>query len=583
MSKQFLMICMETLVIIVLYSVKIKCNRLETGIAEFKNADTLCSPGYQLAGKGVFDGCQPENCGKIDFEGHKINRSKVKDITQILWIDAYVGYICYCIKSQKLKNWKADGKMDEVSTGECSDDCPGEKMIVAEIPTLKLCLHINSRVIITMVKWERKVLTKQCYQILFNWYQAERKCLRDGNYLPTYTPSNDKCNSERTGVDNVNNWHNTFVRERIVWETVNKPRFNYKCLAIKLRKDKNYTLLAVDCTDKYKALCVRKSTTESTTHLNGQQETTNPGDTAETKSESTTQLNGQQETTNPEDTAKTTTVSSDRLSRAVDMQNPTSKNPKVELYIAVLLTVAVLIVSVIITVICIKRRRRRKTDKNARNMSTVYYSTVPDEVTLEKASDNPHGDGNGACLLNETDVYNHLGDTDQLNHSDLTGPVYDHTGLKDNDQYDISIISEKRINKDGDDFNHYDLMQVSTDNNSVYDETKRKTNGDKNIVSVEINDHAKQTENDYDTTDTQRQHETCKHLNDPTYEQSGPCDHLNDPMYDQSGPCDHLNDPMYDQSGPCEHLNDPTYDQSGPLEAAIFEKCETKQSNTEEQ
>ncbi|XP_052068982.1 uncharacterized protein LOC127708175 [Mytilus californianus] len=265
------------------------------------------------------------------------------------------------------------------------------------------------------------------------------------------------------------------------------------------------------------------------------------------------------------------------------MHNPTSKNPKVELYIAVPLTVAVLIVSVIITVICIKRRRKRKTDEIARNMSTVYYSTVPDEVTLEKASDNPHGDGNGACLLNETDVYNHLGDTDQQNQTDLTGPVYDHTGLKDNDQYDISIISEKRMNKDGDDFNHYDLMQVSTDNNSVYDETKRKTNGNKNIVSIEIYDHAKQTENDYYTTDTQRQHEPCEHLNDPTYEKSGPCDHPNDPMYDQSGPCDHLNDPMYDQSGPCEHLNDLTYDQSGPLEAVIFEKCETKQSNTEEQ
>ncbi|VDI55755.1 Hypothetical predicted protein, partial [Mytilus galloprovincialis] len=267
------------------------------------------------------------------------------------------------------------------------------------------------------------------------------------------------------------------------------------------------------------------------------------------------------------------TVSSNRLPRAVDMQKPSSNNSKVELYIAVPLTVAVLIVSVIVAMICIKRRRKRKTNENEneQNISAVYYSTVPDEVTLKKDPDLPLADDKGACLVNETDVYNHLGDTDQQNHSDVTGPVYDHTGLQDNDQYDISVISEKRTNKDGDDFNHYDLMQVSADINSVYDETSsaRKTKGDKSIDFVDIYDHAKQTDNNYDTTDTQKQHEQCEHVHESTY--------------DQSGSCENLREPTYDQSGPSEHLTDPMYDHSGPLEADIYEKCETKQSSTNEQ
>ncbi|XP_063443631.1 uncharacterized protein LOC134724508 isoform X2 [Mytilus trossulus] len=105
----------------------------------------------------------------------------------------------------------------------------------------------------------KNVLTKRCYSIRLNWYDAQQTCLQEKSYLPTYTPSNDICFAEKD-VDEMNNWHNAFVKERIVWETENRPRFSPKCLAVELREDKNYTLLAVNCTDKYKALCVLKST-----------------------------------------------------------------------------------------------------------------------------------------------------------------------------------------------------------------------------------------------------------------------------------------------------------------------------------
>ncbi|XP_076072773.1 uncharacterized protein LOC143044599 [Mytilus galloprovincialis] len=665
------MIRAETLVIVILYSVKIKSTGIafSTDVAEFEYAKTLCSSDYQVAGKDFFNSCQPKNCGKIDLKGHEINFSMVDDTAQIVWISAYVirspvieykgcykvnrptqtihkldqqqndkdndvlkcsrfckstgyaqkgydillqGYKCYCAK-KSLGTWVSKGEVDEVSTNECSLDCHGDEIdrcggtnlqIVAAYEFKgdknededrhlgKKCFYTapNRRAPSTLIPGNclqilkfkcqtvdisggsKNVLTKRCYQILLNWYDAQQTCLQEKSYLPTYTPSSHICLSEED-VDEENNWHNAFVKERIDWETENKPRFNHKCLAIELRKDGNFTFLALNCTDKYKAFCVRKAITETTTNSNAQPETTNTKYAAKI----TTHSNAQQETTDTKYAAKITTglvtVSSNKLPRAVDMQNPSSNNSKVELYIAVPLTVAVLIVSVIVTMICIKRRRKRKTNENEneQNMSAVYYSTVPDEVTLKKDSDLPLADDNGACLVNETDVYNHLGDTDQQNHSDVTGPVYDHTGLQDNDQYDISVISEKRTNKDGDDFNHYDLMQVSADINSVYDETSsaRKTNGDKSIDFVDIYDDAKQTDNDYNITDTQKQHEQREHVHEPTY--------------DQSGSCENLREPTYDQSGPSEHLTDPMYDQSGPLEADIYEKCETKQRSTDEQ
>ncbi|CAG2201649.1 unnamed protein product [Mytilus edulis] len=463
----------------------------------------------------------------------------------------FTGDLNATVLKKVLSKWYEKGEVEEVSTGECSRQCPGENndrcgdtdcdnVVSAykfkgdnteDIHLGSTCFYTdpyrNERSTpirgnccqrlqfkcqtVDASDGSRQVSIKRCYQLHLNWYQAEEKCRKDKTYLPSYTPSNDKCISQ----------------------TENKPIFNYKCLAIELRKDRNYTMLAVNCKDKHKALCVRKPKTETTIYTIAKQETTDQGILLKT-------------------TTGLVTVSSNRLPRAVDMQNPSSNNSKVELYIAVPLTVAVLLVSVIVTMICIKRRRKRKTNENEneQNMSAVYYSTVPDEVTLKKDSDLPLADDNGACLVNETDVYNHLGDTDQQNHSDVTGPVYDHTGLQDNDQYDISVISEKRTNKDGDDFNHYDLMQVSADINSVYDETStaRKTNGDKSIDSVDIYDHAKQTENDYDTTDTQKQHEQCEHVHEPTYDQSGSCENLREPTYDQSGPSKNLTDPMYDHS-----------------------------------
>ncbi|XP_063443647.1 uncharacterized protein LOC134724512 isoform X2 [Mytilus trossulus] len=667
------MLRVETLVIVILYSVKIKSTGIafSTDAAEFENAKTLCSSDYQVAGTNFFNRCQPKNCGKIDLKGHEINVSMVDDTTQIVWIGAYVvrspvmeykgcykvklpsktiqqldqnlndtdndvlkcsrfckstgggqrgyvillqGFKCYCAK-KSLGEWTSLGQVVEVSTSECSKDCPGDEIdwcggtdikIVAayefkgdknedeDIHLGKKCFYTapNRRAPSTLMPGNcfqklkfkcqmvdisgsggsKNVLTKRCYQILLNWYDAQLKCLQEKSYLPTYTPSSHICISEED-VDEENNWHNAFLKERIVWETEKKPRFNHKCLAIEFKKDGNFTYLALNCTDKYRAFCIKKATTETTTHSDAQQETTYTTYAAKT----TTYSNAQQETSNTKYAAKITTgfvtVSSNRLPRAVDMHNPSSNHSKVELYIAVPLTVAVLIVSIIITVICIKRRRKRKTNENENeeNMSAVYYSTVPDEVTLKRDSDLPLADANGACLVNETDVYNHLGDTDQQNHSDVTGPVYDHTGLQDNDQYDISVISEKRTNKDGDDLNHYDLMQVGAEISSVYDETstERKTNGDKSIDSVDIYDHAKQTESDYDTTDTQKQHEQREHVHEPTY--------------DQSGSCENLREPTYDQSGPCEHLTDPMYDQSDSLGADIYEKCETKQSTIDEQ
>lgn len=62
----------------------------------------------------------------------------------------------------------------------------------------------------------RNVLT-QCYSTYLNWYQAKKKCLRQRGYLPTYTPSNQKCDLY-PDLNMEDHWHNTFIKEKIIWD-----------------------------------------------------------------------------------------------------------------------------------------------------------------------------------------------------------------------------------------------------------------------------------------------------------------------------------------------------------------------------
>lgn len=62
-----------------------------------------------------------------------------------------------------------------------------------------------------------KDIRTQCYLPYLTWYQAEKKCLQERSYLPTHTPSNQKC-ERNPDFDYMDNWHNTFIKEKIIWD-----------------------------------------------------------------------------------------------------------------------------------------------------------------------------------------------------------------------------------------------------------------------------------------------------------------------------------------------------------------------------
>ncbi|VDI43224.1 Hypothetical predicted protein, partial [Mytilus galloprovincialis] len=109
----------------------------------------------------------------------------------------------------------------------------------------------------------------KCYELMLNWYDARQTCERSGGHIQLF---NNKCDkNENFTADTL--WHNTFVKERIIWNTNTvtgiEKKNGYSCLALMLTRDSKYILIAANCDNEYHSLCqkdVSVTPTKETSH-----------------------------------------------------------------------------------------------------------------------------------------------------------------------------------------------------------------------------------------------------------------------------------------------------------------------------
>ncbi|XP_076072718.1 uncharacterized protein LOC143044544 [Mytilus galloprovincialis] len=184
---------------------------------------------------------------------------------------------------------------------------------------------------------------------MLNWYYARQVCHQSGKYIQLL---NNKCdNYEDFKADKL--WHNTFIKERIIWNTSIVTDMNrnkgYSCIGMKLIEDSYYILTAQNCNNKYYSLCQK--------------------DVSDNFSRNTEQTTG--------DSKGTNNVSINT--------KPTTKDSKVSMYVGIAVALTILPIAVIVLAVCIRRHRIKVvvTEPAAISNSDHEYENVQENVNTD--------------------------------------------------------------------------------------------------------------------------------------------------------------------------------------------------------
>ncbi|XP_063446570.1 uncharacterized protein LOC134726102 [Mytilus trossulus] len=329
----------------------------------------------------------------------------------------------------------------------------------------------------------KRTIKVKCYEYMLNWYDARKECNRTGRYIQLL---NNKCeNNEGFTADKL--WHNTFVKERIIWNTsiVTDMERNkgYSCLAMKLTQDSKYILTAQSCDYKFKSLCQKDVSGQ---HIDG---------TSVSRTDQSTIYHS---------------ISQNEEQETEDLQNA-----QVSMYVGIAVAVTILLILVIVLAVCIRRRKRYKTE-NGPAAHNVYYSTVTGDQIQENQSNTRDGANRDQSVENLTisaKKINTYTDNDQQE-TNKQGAMYDQAGLQDTNEYDVSSTCKKYTPKVEEDVCYYDHNR---DVDTMYDATDTKGLIQRNEMS-DIYDHTREIDDAYDVSNAYRQKD--KTINESVYSQS---------------------------------------------------------------
>ncbi|XP_076072719.1 uncharacterized protein LOC143044545 isoform X1 [Mytilus galloprovincialis] len=406
---------------------------------------------------------------------------------------------CYCLPKETEKSWSS--KLDvlqKISTKDCDircdddkfDRCGGKtylfsayKLIGMQMSTEigRNCFSTSGRN--TQVKptnckealkfkceevkktdGNRNIKVK-CYENMLNWYDARRTCNQSGRYIKLLNNNCDTNNDFK--ADKL--WHNTFIKERIIWNTsfVNEMERNqgFSCLAMKLAKNSEYILTAQSCNNKYYSLCQKDV--------------------------------------------------SDSIQQNKEPETEDTQTAEVSMYVGIAVTLTILLILAIVLAVYIRRRKRYK-HKDLSAAPDVYYSTVTGDQIHENQShtlDGANADTSDAnIMLSENKINRYTGnDQQEINQQ---GAMYEQAVVTDSNEYDVSSTSRKYSPKAEEDVGYYDHNR---DADTMYDATDTKGLIQRNEMS-QIYDHTRKINDDYDVSHAYRQQD--KTINESVYSQS---------------------------------------------------------------
>ncbi|CAG2217595.1 unnamed protein product [Mytilus edulis] len=429
--------------------------------------------------------------------------------------------ICYCLPFKTLKLW--EGQMQMVSTKSCEircdedkiDRCGGKHNIFSayKVKGLQMSEDIGGNCFSTSgtigskdvqrtrckeifkIKCEEvkrtvgsRVIDVKCNELILNWYDARKLCNQSGKYIQLL---NNKCGNIDE-FEAVQLWHNRFIKERIDWNTDNVTdkdiKNGYKCLAMKLTPDSNYTLIASNCDNAYHSLCQKD--------VSGRNNDDMPPYTTQPSLPRTAQS-----------TMYTDGIPKNKEQETVDL--------KVSMYVGIAVSLTTLLIVVVVLAVCILRRKRYM-HKDVSTIPDVYYSTVTGDQIHENKShtlDGANADQGDANLMVSAKTINiHTGnDQQEIN---LQGAMSDQAGVTDSNEYDVSSTCRKYSPKAEEDVGYYDHNR---DADTMYDVTDTKGLIQRNEMS-QIYDHTREINDDYDVSNAYRQHD--KTINESVYSQS---------------------------------------------------------------